>query len=166
MKCSLYYRRASSDPANYIFNLTSTKAALCWRITGVVPTGDPQDGTLVLAACNGTGATNTQTCGSIVTGSANAAVIQVSANIVTVSWVSSTLAFREQQQRLCAAGDIQAAAGSSGSKSTVSTSSHYSMSVLIALKPVVVETDYTLDKWWRETNQPPAHLRKNRIVGY
>lgn len=170
MRHTLYWKRAgASEPANYTFGTTSTHSVSLWRITGVIGAGDPLDsGGLAYSGCTYTAPPGGGVIsnGGIVTATANAAVIYGACCIVSTGFSASTLTLHPTGNRHGVSGDVQAAAGATGTKTMTANANHYSMGVLFALKPLVVENTYMPDKWWRNTEQPPAFLHKNRIVGY
>jgi len=168
-RASLWWKRALGEGATVVFTHgNSTRSGCIKRFPGVIATGNPLDASISL---NSVELGQVVTCASISTGSSNSAVVLVGARVPAPTWTLETLTARIKQNGVNGGAsmfaDIQAAAGATGVHSAKNgTTNNYLHGALIALKPLVPETDYMPDKWWRNTEQPPAFLHKNRIVGY
>jgi len=168
-RMTLWYKRAASEGATVAWTHDNgTWSVWIKRISGVIATGSPLDsGVSYTSVENG----QVVTCGAITTNSSAAAVIMAAARVAAATWSLETLTRRIIQEGgggdCSLFADIQAGAGSSGTHTAKSaTTNHYLHGIMLALKPLVVESTYMPDKWWRNTEQPSAHLHKNRIVGY
>lgn len=131
----VWYKRASSEGTDYTWTASggAYTEGICWRMTGVVSTGDPQDATLCIAT--GEGATVTAT--AITTATANAAVIQIistSNDYTTLSGTTMTERY-DSGVTMGVAADIQPSAESSGNKQGTLGTERTWGTVLLALKP-------------------------------
>ena len=168
-RASLWWKRASGEGATVVFTHGNSNRSGCIkRFPGVIATGNPLDASISL---NSVELGQVVTCASITTGTDGAAVILVGARVVAATWSLETLTRRIIQEGgsgdASMFADLKAVAGATGTHTAkCGTTNNYLHGALIALKPLVEETTYMPDKWWRNTEQPPAFLHKNRIVGY
>jgi hypothetical protein len=169
-RMTVWWKRASGEGATITFNHSNntTTAGLVIRIPGVIATGSPFDSATTL---NTTMLGQTVNCAEITTGTDGAAVIMVAARVQAATYSLETLTRRIIQQGgggdASLFADLKAVAGATGAQSVKNaTANGYNHGALFSLKPLIEETTYMPDKWWRNTEQPPAFLHKNRIVGY
>ena len=132
-----YYKRASSEGANYVWQVSAASYAqgVIWRITGVVGTGSPEDCTRAYNFVDDGSTAVSST--SITTATNGAAVVQLGGtNDNYISLSSTTLTERyDNGIEVFIMGDVQASAGASGTKTgTLGTSRPFGV-YLIALKP-------------------------------
>ena len=128
----LAYRHADgTEGASFAWTHISTWTnAFCWRLTGTVTSGSPEDATR--STNNGTGTLITST--GITTATDGAALIQMAGTYSSGGFTLSTLTEYVDLDSSGVFADLQATAGASGNK-TVTTGSAGWAAMLIALKP-------------------------------
>lgn len=138
----VYWKRASSEGANYTWNHTSAwELGAIASYSGCVAAGDPQDGTVSVNS----GTSTTATASSITTATDGAMLVGIynSFEGIAAQTAASLPAPFTNNERYDAADDlywtdgVQAAAGASGTKAlpnALSASNHWG-AILVALKP-------------------------------
>jgi hypothetical protein len=132
----IYYKRASSEPESWTWEHAYTvSSGFVKRITGIIASGDPSDATPSwVEGAYGTSAVNA----AITTGTNGSVVCQIADlyHWESVIFNSHTLTNRAIANNVISLdADVQATAGSSGTKTVGTNNDTYILGILIALKP-------------------------------
>lgn len=126
------YKRASSEGADWTWtHASTTSSGAVWRLTGVVASGNPEDATRSVAHADAP----TFTWTAITTATANSLVVGIMGKRTDTSTSSATtLTERLDQPKLMIMADVQASAGTTGTKTATESDANDCTMILLALK--------------------------------